>query len=75
MLYLFQSKLAKIILSIIWGLGISALFRKVCKDRNCIIFRAPDHKTVIDQIFGFEKSCYQFEPEIVRCGNYKTVND
>jgi hypothetical protein len=75
MLYLFQSKLAKIILSILWGLGLASLFRKTCLDRNCIIFRAPDPKDIVDQTFGFEKSCYQFETELTRCGNYKTVND
>jgi hypothetical protein len=75
MLYLFQSKLAKIILSILWGLGISTLFRKMCKDRDCIIFRAPDPKEVADGTYGFEKNCYQFESELTRCGNGKTVDD
>lgn len=75
MLYLFQSKIAKIILSIVWALGIASLFRKVCKDRNCIIFRAPDPKDVMNNTYIFEKSCYQFEPELSRCGYGKTVND
>jgi len=75
MIYLFQSKLAKIILSLLWGLGIASLFRKVCIDRDCIIFRAPDPKEVVDGTYIFEKSCYQFEPELSRCGYGKTVND
>ena len=32
----------KIIISIILGLGFATLFRKVCKDRDCIIFKAPN---------------------------------
>ena len=31
----------KIIISIIWGLGLAALFRKVCKGRNCIVIKGP----------------------------------
>ena len=34
----------KIVLSIIWGLGLSALFRRACKGRNCIIIKGPNHK-------------------------------
>lgn len=75
MLYLFESKLAKIILSIIWALGLASLFRKVCKDRDCIIFNAPDPKTVINNTYGFGKSCYQYDIELTNCGNGKTVND
>ena len=38
---LFKDSKGKIILSIIWGLGLAALFRKVCKGRDCIIINIP----------------------------------
>ena len=31
----------KIVVSIILGLGIATLFRKVCNHRNCIIIKGP----------------------------------
>jgi len=38
---LFHTKTGKIVLSIILGLGLATLFRTVCKDKNCIVFKAP----------------------------------
>ena len=63
----------KIIISIILGLGLATLFRKVCKDRDCIIFRAPDIKKIQNQIFKFEGKCYTFSEEIERCDSNKKI--
>ena len=63
----------KIIISIILGLGLATLFRKVCKDRDCIIFRAPDIKKIQNQIFKFEGKCYKFSEEIERFDSNKII--
>jgi len=63
----------KIIISIILGLGLATLFRRVCKDRDCIVFRAPDIKKIHNQIFKFEEKCYKFYEEIEKCDNNKKV--
>jgi len=63
----------KIFISIILGLGLATLFRKVCKDRDCIVFRAPDIKKIHNQIFKFEGKCYKFSEEIERCDNKKKI--
>ena len=63
----------KIIISIILGLGLATLFRKVCKDRDCIIFRAPDIKKIQNQIFKCEGKCYKFSEEIERCDSNKKI--
>ena len=31
----------KYAISFILGMGLASLFRKVCNDRNCIVFKAP----------------------------------
>jgi hypothetical protein len=67
MIYLLQSKLAKIILSVIWGLGLASLFKRVCHDRNCIIYRAADPKVIPNNIYTFDKKCYQFNVENTNC--------
>ena len=36
-----KSDKGKTIISIIVGLGLAALFRKVCNDRDCIIIKGP----------------------------------
>ena len=38
---LLYSSLGKIIISVILGLGLATIFRKVCKDKNCITFKGP----------------------------------
>jgi len=63
----------KIFISIILGLGLATLFRKVCNDRNCIIFKAPDIKKIQNQIFKFEGKCYKFTEEIEKCNNNKKI--
>ena len=36
-----HTKSGKIFMSLLLGFGLASLFRKMCKDRNCIIFNAP----------------------------------
>ena len=38
---LLHSSLGKIIISILIGLGLATLFRKVCNDKNCLTFKGP----------------------------------
>lgn len=57
----------RIIISIIWGLGISCLFGKVCKDRNCIIYKAPDPNIIKNNIYTYDNKCYQYDVETTKC--------
>ena len=38
---LIYSDVGRIVISIILGLGLATLFRRVCKERNCLVFHAP----------------------------------
>ena len=70
---LIYGDVGKVIISIILGLGLATLFRKVCKDRDCIIFKAPDIKKIQNQIFKFDKKCYKFKENIEKCNNNKKI--
>ena len=48
---LIYSDFGKYIISILLGLGLATLFRKVCDDRNCIVFKAPDLKKILSPTF------------------------
>ena len=37
---LINSKEGKYIISVVLGLGLATLFREVCKDKTCIVFKA-----------------------------------
>jgi len=51
----------KIILSIIWGMGLSTLFRKACKGRSCIIIKGPKPSEMHNKIYKFDNKCYRYE--------------
>ena len=57
------------IISFILGIGLASLFRKVCKDRNCIVFRAPDLDEVTKSVYNYGDKCYSFKKSAVPCGN------
>lgn len=69
MLKLLQNKSGHIIISIILGFGLACLFRKVCKDRECIIYSAPDFKKIKDKIFKFDDKCYKYTKETSTCND------
>lgn len=57
----------KIILSVIWGLGLSALFRKVCKERNCIVIKGPRPEEMNNKIYQFDGKCYKYSAVNTTC--------
>lgn len=64
----------KIIMSIILGFGLASLFRTVCKDNNCIIFRAPPLDEFKDKIYKNGEKCIKYVPVATKCSlNAKTV--
>ena len=70
---LIYSPFGKTIMSILLGLGLATLFRKVCKNRDCIIFKAPDINKIKNQIFKFGNKCYKFEESIEKCSDNKKI--
>ena len=63
------------IISILLGLGLATLFRRVCKDRNCLIFKAPEIKKIENQIFEFDDKCYKFKKKATKCDKKKKIVD
>ena len=72
-LNIFNTKVGKIILSIIWGFGLSALFRKACKGRNCILIKGIDPNKIKDKVFQFEDKCYKYETSNVSCNKSNNI--
>jgi hypothetical protein len=72
--HIINSSQGKIIMSIILGLGIATLFREVCKDRKCMVFRKAKSKKIDNKIFKNGDKCYQYNLESTNCNkNKKTV--
>jgi hypothetical protein len=63
-----------IIISVILGLGLAALFRKVCHGDGCVVIKAPDASDLQKFVYrigggvhGNDASCFKYTPEDVPC--------
>lgn len=72
---LIHSKFGEYVISILLGLGLATLFRKVCKDRNCLKFQGAPLNKITNQIFKFDNKCYKFTSNIKKCDNNKKIVD
>lgn len=62
-----KSKNGKIILSVLWGLALAALFKYTCESRDCLVFRAPNTKELTSSTYKHNSECYTFTTETVEC--------
>jgi len=70
-----HTETGKYIMSILLGLGLASLFRTVCKDKDCLIFKAPPLDKFKDKIYKNGEKCYKYNPVATKCSlNAKTIN-
>ena len=73
-----KSNTGAVLVSVILGLGLAALFRKSCNDNNCIIVQGPPLKDTDNKVFSFGDKCYTYKPAATHCkegDNNVPVND
>lgn len=69
------SDIGRYIISIILGIGLASLFRKVCKDRNCMVFKGPPLNEIKNQIYNYNNQCYEFKEKSIPCNSLeKSIN-
>ena len=64
---LYRTVTGRYIISIILGLGISALFRKVCKERDCLIIKGPPTNEIVGNIYEFDSKCFKYRVKSTSC--------
>lgn len=57
----------KIFISIIWGLGLATLFRKVCKGRKCMVIKGPKPEEMDNKVYKFDEKCYLYKAQNTTC--------
>jgi hypothetical protein len=62
-----DSEKGQILISIILGLGLASLFRKVCTDNNCVVIEGPPLEEVENKIFKQESKCYRYKSVSTKC--------
>jgi len=63
---LLYGKYSDYVISIILGFGLATLFRKVCNERNCLIFKAPKINKIENKTYRFDNSCYKVKHKQVQ---------
>jgi hypothetical protein len=67
MINILKSPLGRIIVSILWGLGLACIFRKACKGRDCIVYKAPSPDVIKEKTYMFNDKCYQYSVMPTKC--------
>lgn len=59
------------IVSVILGLGLATLFRRVCEDKQCMVVKSPNSEEIEKYYYQVQNDCYQYTPETVECSTKK----
>ena len=62
-----SDNIGKTIISVILGLGLATLFRKVCTDRSCIVIKGPSVKEIENKVFSLDTKCYKYKSKATSC--------
>jgi hypothetical protein len=66
---LLESPTGQIIISVILGLGLATLFRKVCTSNNCIVIKGPNLKDLEKYYYKVDGDCYKYTPYVTNCSH------
>lgn len=66
-----HTKPGKYIMSIILGIGLACIFRKSCKNKNCLNFVAPSVDEIDNTQYKFNNKCYKFNSKTISCNPNK----
>ena len=64
---LLHTPLGQMMISFTIGFGLAALFRKVCNDKNCIVFSGPVISEIDGKIFKYGDHCYSYTAKPTKC--------
>ncbi len=56
-----------VIVSLVLGFGLATLFRKVCKDNNCMVIKGPKQTETEKYFYKIDEKCYKYTPKVVDC--------
>jgi len=70
---LLNTEIGRVFISILLGLGLATLFRKVCNDRDCIVFHGPVITEIDGKNFKYGEDCYQYTMQPDKCDSKKRV--
>lgn len=72
---LLHTDLGRIFISILMGMGLATLFRKVCTDKKCLTFSGPIIADFDNKIYQYDGKCYKYKPVAAKCDVKKRIID
>ncbi len=72
---LVNTELGRTFISILLGIGLASLFRKVCNDKNCIVFNGPIISEFDGKIYKYGEKCYKYSASPSECDDTKKIVD
>ena len=66
---LLRNEKGQLCVSILLGLGLASVFRRVCKDSQCRVVRAAPMSSIKDKTFDVGGRCVKYVPYNVDCNN------
>jgi len=72
---LLNTPMGVMFISILLGLGLATLFRKVCQDKNCLVFHGPVLHEFDNKIYNHGEKCYQYSLVSDQCYPTKRIID
>lgn len=62
-----DDKYGTIVVSVILGLGLAALFRRACQGDSCFVVKSPNLGDLKKYTYRIDSQCYKYTPEVVPC--------
>ena len=72
---LLNTTYGRIIISIILGFGLGALFRKTCNKSNCYIYKAPKLEDINGKSYKYGDKCFKYKLTPGLCSSNKRLID
>ena len=70
---LLYTPLGKVFISILLGLGLATAFRRVCNDKNCIVFNGPILSEIDGKTYKYGDKCYKYSAHPEPCNKNKRI--
>ena len=68
MVNILENNIVIILISLIWGIGLALLFRRVCQNDSCMIIKVPSSLYTQNHIiYDKNNRCYQLEKYLSPC--------
>jgi hypothetical protein len=64
---LLNTPIGQILISVILGLGLATVFKKICKGQNCIVIQSPDIKEIEKYYYKVDDNCFKYTPYVTQC--------